>query len=148
MFQNLHDRLPHAARRSGRLQGPWPGGDARGGWARRSAHQNSGLECRTARGTAESPTSDPQARQPAMSKQSPDCLPAMMTRVEVPSVRHSPSLYNMFPASSRESDPTSPSRSEIQHLVEDPQTRSESQEEVGRRTPNEPTGSSPSSLSV
>ncbi|CAL9011622.1 unnamed protein product [Prunus brigantina] len=116
MFQNLLGRLPHAARRSGCLQGPWSAGDARGGWAWRSAHQNSGLECRTAQGTVESPTSDPQARQPAMSKQSPDCLLATMTVVE--------------------------------HPVEDPQIRSESREEVRRRTPKEPTGSSPPSSSV
>ncbi|CAL8169282.1 unnamed protein product [Prunus armeniaca] len=81
MFQNLHGHLAYAARRSGGLQGPWFGGDARGGRARKSAHQNSGLECRTARGTAESPTSDPQARPPVMTKQSPDCLPATMTVV-------------------------------------------------------------------
>ncbi|CAL8083256.1 unnamed protein product [Prunus armeniaca] len=148
MFQNLLGHLPHATRRYGCLQGPWCAGDARGGRARRSTHQNSRLECRTARGTAESPTSDPQARQPAMSKQSPDCLPAMMTAVEVPSVRHSPSPYNTFPASSRESDPTSASKSEIQHHAEDPQTRLESREEVGRRTLKEPTGSSPPSSSI
>ncbi|CAL8167762.1 unnamed protein product [Prunus armeniaca] len=148
MFQNLHGRQAYAARGSGGLQGLWSGGDAQGGRARMSTHQNSGFECRTARGTAESPTSDPQARPLAMSKQSPNCLPAMMTGVEVPSVGHSPSLYNMFPASSRESDPTSPSRSEIQHPVEDPQTRSESREAVGRRTPKEPTGSFPPSSSV
>ncbi|CAL8989623.1 unnamed protein product [Prunus brigantina] len=113
-----------------------------------STYHNSGLECLTARGTAESRTSDPQARQPAMSKQSPDCLPALLTAVEVPSIGHSPSLYNMFPASFRESDPTSPSRSEIQHPVEDLQTRSESREEVGRQTPEAPTGSSPPSSSI
>ena len=53
MFQNLHCRLAHAVQRSGGLQGPSSGGDARDGRARRSAHQNAGLECRTVRGTAE-----------------------------------------------------------------------------------------------
>ncbi|CAL2244723.1 unnamed protein product [Prunus armeniaca] len=139
----LRDDIHFVAQKSGRLQGPWYAGDARGGRARRSAHQNSGLECRTTRGTAESSTSDAQARQPAMSKQSPDYFPATMTAVKVPSVGHSPSPYNMFPASSRESDPTYASKSEIQHPVEDPQTLSESREEVGRRTPEEPTGFSP-----
>ena len=53
MFQNLHYRLAHAVQRSGDPHGPASGGDARDGRARRSAHQNAGLECRTVRGTAE-----------------------------------------------------------------------------------------------
>ncbi|CAL2272366.1 unnamed protein product [Prunus armeniaca] len=114
MFQNLHCRLAHVARRSG--QGPWSAGDALGGRARRSTYETAGLECRTVRGTPESPTSD---------------LTMLLEGVWVPSAGHSPSLDNMSPASSRESNPTSPSGSETQHPVEDPQTRSESREKLG-----------------
>ncbi|CAL9005806.1 unnamed protein product [Prunus brigantina] len=113
----------------------------------RSTHETAGLECWTMRGTPESPTSDSEAWPPVQSKQLPD-LAALLDEVWVPSAGHSPSLANMSPASSQESDPTSPSGSETQHPVEDPQTRSESREEAGRRTPEEPIGSSPPSSSI
>ena len=53
MNQNQPSRRQYAGRRSGRSPGQWSGGDARDGRARRSAHQNAGLECRTVRGTTE-----------------------------------------------------------------------------------------------
>ena len=139
MFQNLHCRLAHAAWRSG--QGRWSAADALVGRDRRSPYETAGLECRTVRGTPESPTSDSEAWPPVQSKQLPD-LTAQLDGVWVPSAGHSPSLDNMSPASFRESDPTSPSGSETRHHVEDPQTRSESREEAGRRTPEEPIDSS------
>ncbi|CAL8119062.1 unnamed protein product [Prunus armeniaca] len=70
MFQNLLGRQAYAARRSGGPQGQWSGGHAQGGWARRSTHQ-----------TVESPRSDSEARPPVLSKQSPDCFPALMNGV-------------------------------------------------------------------
>ncbi|CAL8091434.1 unnamed protein product [Prunus armeniaca] len=81
MFQNLLGRQTYAARRSGGPQGQWSGGHARGGRAQRSPHQIAGRECRTARGTAESPTSDPEAQPLVLSKQLPDCLTALMNGV-------------------------------------------------------------------
>ncbi|CAL2227432.1 unnamed protein product [Prunus armeniaca] len=69
MFQNLLGRQAYAARRSGGPQGQW------------SRHQIAGLECQTAQGTAESPTSDPEARPPVLSKQSLDCFTALMNGV-------------------------------------------------------------------
>ena len=81
MKQNQPGRRQCAARRSGRPPGQWSGGHARGGRAERSMHETAGLESLPVRGTVESPTSDPEARPPVLSKQSPDCLTAPMNEV-------------------------------------------------------------------